>query len=47
MKIPKVKSTNFFNDVVRVLSFFNKFFRNRDNSRVKGFFARVFREMKR
>lgn len=44
-----IKTTNFFNDVKRVLSWgLNKSRKtNLENSRVRSFFSRIWREMKR
>lgn len=47
MKFPNLKSTNFFNDVVRVVKWFINGVRKRDNSRIGSFFHKIFREMKR
>ena len=40
-------TTNFANDVKRLLSWFFSNIKDKDNSKIRGFFSRVFREMKK
>ena len=42
-----LKTTNFFNDVIRIIKWFLNGFKDRDNSKIRGFFGKIFREMKR
>lgn len=42
-----IKTTNFGNDVKRLLNWFLNSAKSRDNSRIGGFFHKLFREMKR
>lgn len=47
MKISLPKSSNFFNDVVRVSKWFINGWKKGDHSRLRGFFSKIYREMKR
>ena len=42
-----METTNFFNDVKRLLSWSIGNVKDKEHSRVRGFFSKIFREMKR
>lgn len=47
LKVLKMKTTNFANDMLRVLRWLKKGVENRDTSKIGGFFNRIWKEMKR
>jgi hypothetical protein len=43
----EIKTTNFGNDAKRLITWLVNGAKNRDNSKIGGFFSRIWREMKR